>query len=148
MTRRDLVTMLVLIAALPALAQVYRWTDKDGKVHYSSQKPPEVEAATLKIDAPAPAAAPGTGAAAAAPAAAPTTAPVAAPGPNDAVAQQLAALDQQRCNAAKAVATRYETAPYLQAKDADGNMRKLSVEEEAAERIKVANDVAKLCGGK
>lgn len=143
--RNSTLLFIVVLLALPVAAQVYRWTDKDGKVHYSNQKPPDVEAKTVKVEAGPTAAAPATAAAATTPAAAASTA---APSPNDAVTQQLAALDQQRCNAAKAVATRYETAPYLQAKDADGAMRKLSIEEEAAERIKVANDVAKLCGGK
>ena len=33
---------LVAALALPAAAQVYTWTDKDGKVHYGDAPPPEV----------------------------------------------------------------------------------------------------------
>ena len=136
--------------ALPAAAQVYKWTDDKGKVHYSNQKPPQTETkdvATVKLD-PGPTAttAPANGATPPAGAAAPAAAGDAKP--NDEVATQLAALDQQRCNAAKAVAARYETAPYLQAAGPDGQMRKLSIEEEATERLKVKSDVEKLCKGR
>jgi hypothetical protein len=30
-----------MLAAAPAAAQVYRWVDKDGKVHYSDKPPPK-----------------------------------------------------------------------------------------------------------
>lgn len=151
--RNTLLTTLALCAAfaLPAAAQVYKWTDANGKVHYSNQKPPEpgVETKTLKLDPGPTAAAPSTapGAQAAAPAATPATAAADAK-PNDDVNKQLAALDEQRCNAAKAVAARYETAPYLQKNGADGKPTKLSIEEEAAERLKVKADVERLCKGK
>jgi hypothetical protein len=43
---------LLFVPAI-ASAQVYRWVDKSGTVHYSNQTPPEgVKAATLPIDAP------------------------------------------------------------------------------------------------
>jgi len=148
-TTRALALVLAAVIAGAAAAQVYKWTDKDGKVHYSNQAPPEAaaEAKTLKLDPGPTAAAPGAATAPAAPpAGAPTTGPDAKP--NAEVEAQLAALDQQRCNAAKAVAARYETAPFLQTKDADGQTRKLSVEEEAAERLKVKADVERLCKGK
>jgi len=147
---RTLALALAAALALPIAAQVYKWTDKDGKVHYSNQKPaePEVATTTLKLDT-GPAATATTapaGAAANAPAAAPSTSPDAKP--NDDVNKQLAALDAQRCSAAKAVATRYESAPYLQKAGADGKPAKLSIEEEAAERLKVKSDVERLCKGK
>ena len=149
--RITLFCVLALGAALAgtAAAQVYKWTDKDGKVHYSNQKPPEpeVEAKTLKLD-PGPAAAAAAPATGSAPAAAPTTAADPNAKPNDDVNKQLAALDEQRCTAAKAVATRYETAPYLQKNGPDGKPVKLSIEEEAAERLKVKADVERLCKGK
>jgi hypothetical protein len=146
---RALVLACATLLALPAAAQVYKWTDKDGKVHYSNQKPPEpeVETKTLKLDPGPVAAAPTTAPGAVAPAAAPTTAAADAK-PNDDVNKQLAALDEQRCNAAKAVAARYETAPYLQKNGPDGKPAKLSIEEEAAERLKVKADVERLCKGK
>jgi hypothetical protein len=147
---RSLVLALCATLALSAVAQVYKWTDKDGKVHYSSEAPPsgEAEAKTLKLD-PGPTATNGTidaSATANAPAGAPATNADAKP--NDDVTKQLAALDAQRCTAAKAVAARYETAPYLQKNGPDGKPQKLSIEEEAAERLKVKSDVEKLCKGK
>ncbi len=39
--------VLLALAALPAAAQMYRWIDKDGKVHYSDQPPP---AAAKKLE--------------------------------------------------------------------------------------------------
>lgn len=38
------------LAAGPAAAQVYRWVDKDGKVHYSDKKPKDAAAKDLNID--------------------------------------------------------------------------------------------------
>jgi hypothetical protein len=35
------VTLLALVLALPAAAQVYTWTDKDGQVHYGDAPPPD-----------------------------------------------------------------------------------------------------------
>ena len=46
--------VLVLALAVPAAAQVYRWKDAEGKVHYGD-RPPEAEKAKA-IDTPAPAA--------------------------------------------------------------------------------------------
>lgn len=46
-----LVGFVLLLACSAASAQVYRWTDKAGTVHYSSEKPPEgVKATKLDID--------------------------------------------------------------------------------------------------
>ena len=43
--------VVVLLAPTLAWAQVYRWVDKAGTVHYSNETPPEgVKAATLPID--------------------------------------------------------------------------------------------------
>lgn len=145
--RITLALALIAAFALPAAAQVYKWTDDKGKVHYSNQKPPQTQVATVKLD-PGPTAATASTSGATPPAAAPVSAVGGGAKPNDAVATQLAALDAQRCNAAKAVAASYETAPYLQAAGADGQMRKLSIEEEATERLKVKSDVEKLCKGK
>jgi hypothetical protein len=143
MRHTALFAILALSLALPATAQVYRWTDKDGKVHYSSQKPPDVEAKDLGIKSQNTLGAPATTPAADAPAAAPSTAPAT---PNDGVQKELDALKAQRCNAAKAVAARYENAPFLEAKNPDGSPRRLSVEEEARERVRVKQDIADACG--
>lgn len=42
---------LLLVLAAPAHAQVYRWIDARGTVHYSNTPPPNVKAQTLSIDA-------------------------------------------------------------------------------------------------
>ncbi len=59
---RRTVLAVALFAALPALAQIYSWKDKDGKVHYGDMPPPTGEvnqirgtAATRPTPAPAPA---------------------------------------------------------------------------------------------
>jgi glutaredoxin len=43
--------LLLALLALPlaASADIYRWTDAQGKVHYSDSPPPEVKAQQLKI---------------------------------------------------------------------------------------------------
>ena len=44
--------VLALLAgglALPGAAQVYKWTDRDGRVHFGDRPPPEAEAEELKI---------------------------------------------------------------------------------------------------
>jgi len=33
-------TLLVCLLAGPALADMYKWTDENGKTHYSDQPPP------------------------------------------------------------------------------------------------------------
>ena len=40
-----------LALAISASAQVYKWTDSTGKVHYGDQPPPEAKAAQVKVDA-------------------------------------------------------------------------------------------------
>lgn len=38
--KRFALTLLALTFTLPAMAEVYRWTDSSGNVHYSDQPPP------------------------------------------------------------------------------------------------------------
>ena len=59
MIRRTVIA-IALFAALPALAQIYSWKDKDGKVHYGDTPPPtgevnQIRAAPAAKPAPAPA---------------------------------------------------------------------------------------------
>lgn len=144
--------LLTLCAlALPATAQVYRWVDKDGKVHYAQQKPPDVKAEELAIksanslggnDAAAPTAT-------TAPAAAPATAPTADAYDSDAAAAamkaEVDALNKQRCSAAKSISARYDSAPFLEKSNADGTKARLSPEEEAAERARMKGQVTSAC---
>ena len=46
---RRLAFALTVLLAATVSAQVYRWVDKDGKVHYSDQKPPDAPADKLAI---------------------------------------------------------------------------------------------------
>src|SRR5215216_1310827 len=50
--RGALFLVVCLLAAAPASAQMYKWVDKDGKVHYSDKPPPGTKA---QVIAPAPA---------------------------------------------------------------------------------------------
>lgn len=55
-----LLTLLILLAVAPALAQVYRWVDEKGRVHYGEQPPQgvkktEVQGTSPGSAAPAPA---------------------------------------------------------------------------------------------
>jgi hypothetical protein len=47
--RHAVLVLLVALCAAPADAQVYRWVDKDGKVHYSDKKPKDAAAKELAI---------------------------------------------------------------------------------------------------
>ena len=137
-----LITLCAL--ALPATAQVYKWVDKDGKVHYTSQKPPDVKAEELEIKS-----ANSLGAAATpattpqAPAAAPPT--NAADEASAALKKEVDALNQQRCNTAKSIAARYDSAPFLEKTGADGAKVRLAPEEEAAERARMKGQVTSAC---
>jgi hypothetical protein len=70
---RSLLTLALLVAALPVWGAVYKWVDESGKVHYSDQPPPTQgakKAETIRTPKPAPAtpaAAPGSEAGKAAP---------------------------------------------------------------------------------
>jgi hypothetical protein len=52
MDARCLLLVAMLVAAAPAAAQVYRWVDDRGRVHYSNDTPPPgVQASTVNINA-------------------------------------------------------------------------------------------------
>jgi len=42
-------SLMALLASLSVSAEVYRWTDKEGKVHYSDAPPPEVDAQPRRL---------------------------------------------------------------------------------------------------
>ena len=145
-TTRIAILILLCALALPATAQVYRWVDKDGKVHYTGDKPPaDVQAEVLPIKS-----ANSLGGNASdepAPAAAAAAAPTDPNDPNAALAKEVQALNQQRCSAAKAIAARYDSAPFLETPYADGSKTRLTPEAEAAERARMKRQVASACGG-
>jgi hypothetical protein len=47
MTSRALVLLALLLAGGAAHAQIYRWVDQNGRVHYTNEKPPKNVAATV-----------------------------------------------------------------------------------------------------
>jgi glutaredoxin len=49
MTALRFLLLAVLIAPLPAGSEVYKWTDAQGRVHYSDSAPPEAKAQQVKI---------------------------------------------------------------------------------------------------
>jgi hypothetical protein len=53
---KRVLTLALLLAALPASAVLYKWVDQDGKVHYSDQPPPDGAKKSGVIAAPAPSA--------------------------------------------------------------------------------------------
>lgn len=44
-----LIPMMLLMLALPAAAQVYKWTDSSGKTHYGDRPPEDAKKQELKI---------------------------------------------------------------------------------------------------
>ena len=141
MMKPMLLTLALALLCGSALAgtPVYRWVDKDGKVVYGSQPPADAVAEKLPPprapaydDAPAPAT---------------TAAPAASAPSGDSVEQEMKALLAQRCAAAKAIAARYEKAPYLQHKAADGSLSAMSPEDEARERLRIRDEVTAACKG-
>ena len=48
MNKMLVVLACALVLALPAAAQVYKWVDKDGKIHYSDKPPRDPKAKSVK----------------------------------------------------------------------------------------------------
>ncbi len=53
--------ILFLLLAMPLHAEVYRWVDEEGNVHFSDKKPVGRESQEVEVDAPLPAAEPDEG---------------------------------------------------------------------------------------
>jgi glutaredoxin len=49
--RVALCVLAFAVGALPAAAEIYKWTDSSGKVHYSDKPPPEAKKQPVKIEA-------------------------------------------------------------------------------------------------
>jgi glutaredoxin len=49
MTPRRLLLLALLALPLTAASEIYRWTDAQGKVHYSDNPPPEAKAKQIKV---------------------------------------------------------------------------------------------------
>jgi hypothetical protein len=88
-------TLALCLLALPAAAEMYKWTDEHGKVHYSDQPPPPSAKKSETIKAPKPQVA--------APAAATPGAKPATGGPKTAAEQEME-FRKRRLEAAEAEA--------------------------------------------
>ena len=50
MTKLILCAVTSLVAVIPAQAEVYRWIDEQGRVHYSNAAPPDTQYAARGLD--------------------------------------------------------------------------------------------------
>lgn len=134
--------ILVVAGVLPGLAaaQVYRWVDEDGKVHYSDKPVEQAERVNIRVDRPRPSA----GEASAEQAAGSSIEDQIA-AEEDPVKKAQLQVRKQECDLARAVLDKYANAPYLVEKQADGTERRLSDDEAAAEKSKVEQQVANNC---
>ncbi len=60
MKTRFLFTVISLALAIPAAADIYKWVDSNGNVHYSNTPPPDVKRTKVKVEDPAPPTGPAT----------------------------------------------------------------------------------------
>lgn len=122
-------------AAAPAHADVYRWVDANGKVHYSDTPPPEgaqkMGIQSGRADKPATTAQANSGAAESK--------------PRDA-AEAQAELQQKQCELARATLQAYQSDATLVRKDADGNKHVLTADEKAKEIDQAKQQVKAACG--
>lgn len=86
----------LLLCAASAHAQVYKWTDAQGRVHYSAQPPPNAQTQEIRISPPPPSVRPAAEAATLPPA---ETASDPAPEPREEASQQ--AIFRQNCEIAR-----------------------------------------------
>lgn len=104
---RRTVLAVALFAALPALAQIYSWKDKDGKVHYGDTPPPTGEVNQIR------------GTAAARPTPAPASAPAETPAATDTVKAQDSSRPQTLAEREQAFRERRAAEAEAQAKAAE-----------------------------
>ncbi|QJR10331.1 hypothetical protein DSM104443_01389 [Usitatibacter rugosus] len=145
--RRFLIAAIILSAAVPAAAQLYKWVDKDGKTYYSDSPPPNQDTKRLSV---------GTGTTAE-PAAAPKTAVQrdkdmekgrqdareAAKKSDDAVKQSAAQVEQ--CNVARSNLQGLVEGGRIARYNSKGEREVLSDEDIAKELERAKNDVAQIC---
>lgn len=142
------VATAALFASGLASAEIYKWKDADGVVHYTDSPPPKgtsVDRVSVRqgpvTAAPAAEQAP---AAATASAAAPGTAGQASP---EATAQ-VAKLREQACANARARAQQLANLPSVAMDlDGDGKAEELNADQHAAQLERANQSVAQYCGG-
>ena len=146
-------SLLLIGGASAAEAEVHRWIDEDGTVHYEDQPPVGTDTEQLNIIPPAS----GT-LAAAERAPRPQTqssddsgggsAGGDDPDGTQALRDDTAELiKQQQCETARRSRTQYQGAGYLFETTADGEEHRLDADERAAALAANAQDIANFCGG-
>jgi Domain of unknown function (DUF4124) len=60
MKNRFLFVIALLVMSFSVSADIYKWVDSNGKVHYSNTPPPDVKGAKVKVEDPAPPTGPAT----------------------------------------------------------------------------------------
>lgn len=132
--RMLLVLALALGVAGSALAQsgatkVYKWTDKEGRVHYSSTPPPEGEAQEMRVRAD--------------PATPVATAPEAEAKP-DPDAERKEGF-KRNCEAARANLAQFQQQGQLMTRNPDGSMTPVSDAAKQAGIAQAQKDIAYYC---
>jgi len=142
--KRILVLACALAASTAAFGQLYKWVDKDGKVHYSDQPPPAQQSKQLNLN---------TG--------------VASPPARSAIErdkeiekgrvearekakvasekERKSEIDQQNCKAARAYLKTVESGVRVSTMDDKGEQVILDDEQIAAERVKAQKAVDEAC---
>lgn len=143
-------SMLAALCAAPAGADVYKWADAEGRLHYTD-RPPPVDGRLLTVTATAH----GAGLAAVPRAPNPDTASAPAPLPaGDAVtaarrqrtvAADVAQQTAEKCRLAQERYRQYTGARHLYRDEADGSRRVLSDGEADGIRRDALRDVEELC---
>jgi hypothetical protein len=135
---------LALVAGPVAAAQVYKWKDANGVVHYADTPPPkgtESSQVAVKPDPIPPADATATPATATAPA---TAGAAGAPSPE--AQAQVAVLRKQACENARARAQQLASLPSVAMDlNKDGTPEQLNAEQHAAELTRANQAVANYC---
>lgn len=142
--KRILVLACALAVSTGALAQLYKWVDKDGRTHYSDQPPSTQPSKQLSVP---------TG---------PTTAPQRSAIEKDKeldknrldakekakateVAEKKAQVEQENCDRAKANLRAVTSGARIRTYDAKGEASLMDDEQLAAERIKAQKAVDEAC---
>lgn len=132
--RRLLVLVLALVAG-SALAQggatkVYKWTDKDGRVHYSQTPPPEGEVKELKVRS--------------APATPVDAKPEDADAKPDPEAERKAGF-KRNCETARSNLAQFQQQGQLMTQQPDGTMTPVSNTEKQAGMAQAQKDISYYC---
>lgn len=139
-----LALLLALAMTTPAQAEIYKWTDKQGGVHYSETPPAGIKYETLN---------PRFAPAQAAPAAQPQAAPDNEQQKQEkqraeqerAYKEEQARIRQQNCEAAQKRLANLQSAPRIVITNPDGTVQRLNDEERQARIDEVQAQVSQNC---